>query len=256
MAPPPHTRERIGAAIRAERQSRSLSIESAAKAGGVGHMTWRKIEQGGSVHDQSYYAVDRTFGWQAGHTLATVNNDGTLTPAPPPAPTGSVVAQTPPEPDYGRDPLTNTPLFSFETVIQAVESLSLYELRTLNKLTSREIEIREKYSESALQAIEALHKSSFTYQAKYVTETSPEVGQRYNKAAAEYMQAWQTMQHYAYDLRNMAEGDCFDLTELRKHYLIFIEANGRLMEIFQRLVKIEKEAAEELGEHLTQEETE
>lgn len=83
MAPTHEARRTLGVAVRNERKSRTMSVETAATQGGIGHMTWRKIERGGSVHDQSYYAVDRAFGWQLGHTIATANGGGeNLTPAP------------------------------------------------------------------------------------------------------------------------------------------------------------------------------
>ena len=71
-------RVRAGETVRAERKRRGWSVETAARAGGIGHMTWRKIESGKSVHDQSLYAVDRAFEWTFGHTIGAVHGEHEL----------------------------------------------------------------------------------------------------------------------------------------------------------------------------------
>ncbi len=72
------TRAQLGETVRTERAKRGMSVEAAAKAGGVGHMTFRKVEQGKRVYEQTYAAVDRAFGWPAGTTLNAARHDGTI----------------------------------------------------------------------------------------------------------------------------------------------------------------------------------
>lgn len=120
-------RQQVGGAVHAERKRRELSIETAAKAGGIGHMTWRKIEMGGSVHDQSLYAIDRAFGWRMGHTLATVQTNGDLLPAPP----ATDPSSDEPVAHKGDTSEPEDPNETFHHVLSLLENLSLPELKTV-----------------------------------------------------------------------------------------------------------------------------
>lgn len=125
MTPPdPASRVEAGKMIRAERKRRELSVEAAAKQGGIGHMTWRKIETGKSVHDQTLYAVDRTFEWEFGRACDMIY--GRREPA----------GDVPPEALRTLDSLissvapTTTSTPQLTTTLSQLHTLSLAELRT------------------------------------------------------------------------------------------------------------------------------
>lgn len=254
MSPTPHDRERIGFMIRAERKSRSLSIEAAAKAGGIGHMTWRKIEQGGSVHDQSYYAIDRAFGWESGHTLATVNEEfAELTPAPgarddPAPPATKTEKWAAADPGRGHGLPKKSHESAFDTVLQGIESLTLGELKTVSKIAEREIAVRNHYSDSASRVMKALQRYPFNYIRRYTAETSVDVSRRYSETLAQYMGAWEAVQNYAFMVRDLAENKPGNMPEIKRLHETLIEADISLMEVSNRLNEVEEEARANLGD--------
>lgn len=71
---PVPARERVGAAVYAERKRRKLSMQAASNAGDTSYTTWRKIERGEHVWSGSYFAVDQAFAWPNGRTLHAVTH--------------------------------------------------------------------------------------------------------------------------------------------------------------------------------------
>lgn len=198
MSPTAHARERVGATIRAERNGRSLSIESAAKSGGIGHMTWRKIEQGGSVHDQSYYAVDRAFGWQSGHTLATVTEGGELTPAPSTHDTpGQSVTKprrrTPRDSDEDRDMSPD----AYRRILEQLDSASLSELRLIHSVAEARVRERTEMLDEIKSLTNTVDWTVPSFRVELLTPATPDISDEYQHAYGEYMNAWAAMQDIA-----------------------------------------------------------
>lgn len=54
------------------------SIETAAKEAKIGHMTWRRVEDGDKVRPKTYAALDKLFGLPPGSVVRATNDDGAL----------------------------------------------------------------------------------------------------------------------------------------------------------------------------------
>lgn len=65
----------LGATVRAVRGKNGWSVESASERAGIGHMTWRRIEDGYPVRAKSYAALDLLFEQSAG-TFGAAARDG------------------------------------------------------------------------------------------------------------------------------------------------------------------------------------
>ena len=59
-------REALGVRVRAARGALDLSQVDAAAAGGISHLTWIRVEEGGPVRLASYFGVERALGWPPG----------------------------------------------------------------------------------------------------------------------------------------------------------------------------------------------
>lgn len=56
----------LGGLVHQARNGRGLSVEAMSAEAGVGHMTWRRVEEGASVRASTYTALERVFGLSAG----------------------------------------------------------------------------------------------------------------------------------------------------------------------------------------------
>ncbi|MGH2618600.1 MAG: helix-turn-helix domain-containing protein, partial [Thermomicrobiales bacterium] len=65
----------LAAIVKIVRTKEGKSIEAAAKEAGVGHMTWRRLEEGNTVRAQTYAALDRAYSLPPGTALRAVNTD-------------------------------------------------------------------------------------------------------------------------------------------------------------------------------------
>lgn len=72
-------REMVASLVRKTRLTREMSMEQAAEAGGVSHVTWRRIENGLPVKPNTYRAVDKFLGAPTG-TAALAVERGSLPP--------------------------------------------------------------------------------------------------------------------------------------------------------------------------------
>ncbi len=72
-------RDWLAGRVRATRLSRELTMEEAAAAAGVSHVTWRRIEQGQTLKSKSYAAADRFLGFPIGTSAFAVER-GSLPP--------------------------------------------------------------------------------------------------------------------------------------------------------------------------------
>lgn len=78
MTPPPIGRAKaVGRLVRTARASRGWSVEQAAAQARLGHMTWRRIEDGARVRPGSYAAVDEVFGLPSGSFMAAADGGST-----------------------------------------------------------------------------------------------------------------------------------------------------------------------------------
>lgn len=121
MAADEDARRRAGQTIYQERSRRGWSVEAAMELGGIGHMTWRRIERGDPVQAKSYRAVDHAFGWPLGHTHAAIDAGGDLVnaegqPLEPPAP-------------YGQSDRESQPLLDVENTIEQLSYVELKEIK-------------------------------------------------------------------------------------------------------------------------------
>lgn len=62
----------FGRLVKYERLARGMSMDDAAAAGSLSHMTWRRIERGLSVQSRTYLAVDKAFSFQEGSAIRVV----------------------------------------------------------------------------------------------------------------------------------------------------------------------------------------
>lgn len=62
--------DRLGDAVRQRRQSLGLTITGAAKAAGISHITWIRVEKGEPVRPLTWAAVERTLRWAPGSCRA------------------------------------------------------------------------------------------------------------------------------------------------------------------------------------------
>ncbi len=193
----PHARELVGAAVRRARNRRSLSIESAAKAGGVGHMTWRKIEHGKSVHDQSYYAVDRAFGWTTGHTLAAFDVDdptdrlepeSTDVPVPEPSKQHTPVTAANPHTPHAT-PVIREDEHRFDHVLAELPSLTLSELKSVNTAAERIIEERAGWLNEIRGVVESTEEN-LPQVNEWLLHHSDSATSEYHMSYARYVHMW------------------------------------------------------------------
>lgn len=65
----------VGCILTLHRVRHDLSIEKAAAAAGMGHMTWRRAEDGFPVRTNTYTKLDRYLGLEVGSILRGLRND-------------------------------------------------------------------------------------------------------------------------------------------------------------------------------------
>jgi transcriptional regulator with XRE-family HTH domain len=56
----------LGVAVRTARQWAGLTIEEAARRGGLSPVTWARVEKGAAVRGLTYAAIERALGWASG----------------------------------------------------------------------------------------------------------------------------------------------------------------------------------------------
>lgn len=71
-------RAALGAFLQIARSMDNLSAEAMAVRAGLGHMTWRRLEEGHVVRPQSYAAVEEVFKLPSGTLRAALNDDESL----------------------------------------------------------------------------------------------------------------------------------------------------------------------------------
>lgn len=78
----------LGKTVQRQREALYPSKGAAAKAGGIGVMTWSRVEDGLEVRGPSYAGVDRALGWGVGSCRAWLDDGLKLPPfqAPEPEP--------------------------------------------------------------------------------------------------------------------------------------------------------------------------
>ena len=69
---PEETRSRLGWLVAERRKALGLSKDAAARAADISRLTWRKVEDGGTVRDTIYAAVERALGWVPGDAEAAL----------------------------------------------------------------------------------------------------------------------------------------------------------------------------------------
>lgn len=70
-----HRCRAVGAIIRVARGKQGWSVEEAAKQADLGHMTWRRVEDGDFVRGKTYAALDDVFSLPTGTTSRAVSDD-------------------------------------------------------------------------------------------------------------------------------------------------------------------------------------
>lgn len=65
----------LAAIVKIARSRDGKSIETSAKEAGVGHMTWRRLEEGNPVRAQTYAALDKVYELPSGTVLRAVRSD-------------------------------------------------------------------------------------------------------------------------------------------------------------------------------------
>ncbi len=73
-----HRRLAMGECLRIARGLRGWSVETAAASAGIGHMTWRRVEDGYQVRAKTYAALDKFFELPAGLFQSAYKSDSML----------------------------------------------------------------------------------------------------------------------------------------------------------------------------------
>lgn len=68
----------LGSVLQLARAGRGWSVETAAKEAGLGHMTWRRIEEGSPVRVSTYSAVERLFELPVGTLRRALGDEAQL----------------------------------------------------------------------------------------------------------------------------------------------------------------------------------
>lgn len=237
-------RVNLGDQVSQLRLSQRMSIESAAKSGGIGHMTWRKIERGEEVQDRSYAGVDRAFGWAIGHTLACVHHGQPLdAPTPSDARGANLDSRalgidTEPERDLETDPQT--------AVLIRLEQMSLVQLEalqdTIQYLVNERRRIMDRVNETIRETTESAKNSQFNFNGRYLFETSREVGDQYESAFKCYMDARTSMSDFQLELTEIERAPVPPLPQLKE---LLDRAQAKGQEIHDALDQLRR--AEELA---------
>lgn len=210
----------LGQQVQNHRYDHDISIEAAAKSGGIGHMTWRKIERGEGVQERSYTGVDRAFGWNIGHTLACLRNDQALSEPTPPGSRGSSLSllkqetlgadRAPPEVPSETNPERESN--PFVVVLSNLEYLSLPQLQAV-ELKAGQIqgdrEDRLGRVERTVNAASQLGQNtnvSFDFNSKYLFETTKQVAKEYEDAFRNYINTVSELEGIRAELAQLSEG--------------------------------------------------
>ena len=163
MAADEDARRRAGQTIYQERSRRGWSVEAAMELGGIGHMTWRRIERGDPVQAKSYRAVDHAFGWPLGHTHAAIDAGGDLVnaegqPLEPPAP-------------YGQSDRESQPLLDVENTIEQLSYVELKEIKNTVNAAIKSYQDKITTIRKLLRVPDEDESApTYTYKLKYLTE--------------------------------------------------------------------------------------
>lgn len=68
----------LGSFLRHWRAAQDLSVEAMAERAGLGHMTWRRLEDGHAVRAQTYITVETVTGLPAGLVSRALRDDAAL----------------------------------------------------------------------------------------------------------------------------------------------------------------------------------
>lgn len=241
-------REQIGEAIYRERNSRGWSVEAAILKGGIGHMTWRRIERGETVQARSYRGVDTAFDWPRGHTLAAVEA----------ADESVELGQFDPSEKLLNNYVEHSSVdtahveASFDAVLRATESLTLSELGALNTIIEQRIEVKTEYLDAMHQTLSDLYvdcsiEAMTLYD--YFSQLSTDTVTKHQQALITHLQRWkdvQDMSEQVYRIETNTAASVATLESVKEHVDI---VDREVREATTHLRDCEQQALRELREN-------
>ncbi len=222
----------LGRQVRDVRQGEGISIETAAERGGVGHMSWRKIERGQEVRQRTYVGIDRAFDWPIGHTLACLQAGNALRTSTPPNAPGTSLDPAALGIDKDSENDFNDP---FSVILENIERLSLTQLEGLQVTIRHMCRDRRSVLDAAQSTLQSSRTNSnlyFDFNGRYLFDTSKGVSDQYESAFRRYMEAWTNMADFQIEVSQAEKGE--------------IPSKKYLVELTDRINKHSKELDESI----------